>query len=472
MKRYQIIAIALGMSSLVSCNKWLDVTPKTEMKAKVLFSNQAGFRDALMGIYTLMIGSSSYGSELTMASVDVLGQTYDNVRSTAGHNYENMSKYKYTDAVVEDKLNSIWRQQYKAIANANIILANIDEKKSVFASGNYNLIKGETLALRALFHFDLLRLFSPAPITGINKKAIPYVTAYTNVPFVQSTVSEVLDKVFKDLMDARELLKSVDAYGPDRVVIPEGEEGGLLKNRSYRMNYYAVCGLLARTYLYKGDKVNALLYAKEVIATDLFPMFELNRNNVPTVLSDYIFPTEQLFCLKVKGLKDGYANLNFPEVTLSNSPAALTINNSSVTQLFPVGTNTDYRNNWLDAATSNSKRITKYNFNDIIPMLKKSEMYLIAAECESVTATAVGYLNVLRAHRGLAVLDPVSTDRTKLDSEIGLEYRREFIAEGQLFYYYKRLNVAKIPAISQFADPDQVYTIPIPTAEIEFGNIN
>ena len=37
--------------ALTACNDWLNVSPKTDMKAEDLFSTEAGFRDALIGVY-------------------------------------------------------------------------------------------------------------------------------------------------------------------------------------------------------------------------------------------------------------------------------------------------------------------------------------------------------------------------------------------------------------------------------------
>jgi hypothetical protein len=69
----------------------------------------------------------------------------------------------------------------------------------------------------------------------------------------------------------------------------------------------------------------------------------------------------------------------------------------------------------------------------------------------------------------LAPLDAPSTTTEMLGQEIAAEYRREFIGEGQLFYYYKRLDVQKLPTIAQFTDSDAVYSLPIPVSESEFG---
>ena len=77
--------------------------------------------------------------------------------------------------------------------------------------------------------------------------------------------------------------------------------------------------------------------------------------------------------------------------------------------------------------------MTKYNNMNYIPLFKLSELYLIAAECAD-GEDAYWYLNQLRNHRGLS-----SIEHTKdIESYIYQEYRREFLGEGQLFFYYKR----------------------------------
>ncbi len=473
MKKYiNITAMVLVILGLSSCKKWLDVAPKTEIKGDVLFSNQNGFRDALIGVYSLMTDSTSYGSAFSMGTADVLAQTYDNVRTSVDHSYAKIASYSYTDAQVTGRFASIWRQQYKAVANTNLILKYVDVKKDVFKPGIYNVVKGEALGLRALLHLDLLRLYAPSVAIGGSRKAIPYVDAYSNIPFPQLTVNEVLDKVIKDLTDAKALLRDVDPYGPNSAAIRLTTIDDILSNRNNRINYYAVTGLLARACLYKGDKIQALANAKEIINSNFFAWFALGTG---TVAADYIFPTEQIFCLRVNGLKTKYSDRYFPELIISNSPLQLVMTDASYSSIFPSTLGTDYRSNWLVSALTGTKRLNKYSFaaTNIIPIVKKGEMYLIAAECEPSTSVAVSnYLNPLKANRGLVPLDPAATTATMLATEIGNEYRKEFIGEGQLFFYYKRLNVGKLPNIPAFANTESAYVIPIPDMEIEFGNIN
>lgn len=53
-----------------------------------------------------------------------------------------------------------------------------------------------------------------------------------------------------------------------------------LQDRNLRLNYYAVQGLLARAYLYMGNKERALYYAESVI--------KIQEEKFPWVTSDEI----------------------------------------------------------------------------------------------------------------------------------------------------------------------------------------
>lgn len=458
----------LAVVTLTACNKWLDVQPKTTMKTDVLFTTQSGFRDALTGIYSNMTIASSYGTELTFGFADVLAQAYDNVPTSLTHTYFNAVAYDYTESTEETRIAGIWKQAYKSITNANILLSYIDDKKKVFTGKNYNLIKGEALGLRAYLHFDMLRLFAPSPVMGADRKAIPYVDSYTNVPFPQLTVAQVMDKIAGDLAAARELLKDADTYGPMRASFDLTEVNEIAGTRQYRMNYYAVTALLARVELYKSNKTAAVAYAKEVIDSGLFPAFSSSGQ---IAASDNVFPLEHVFSLTIPDLKTKYADVYFLQVADGQNTNNLSITNNTLSAIYPAGLNTDYRINWFEANSSTTKRVSKYTYNTVIPLLKISEMYLIAAEAEPAVDNAMAYLNTLRAHRGLSPLDAAAYTREMLDKEIGDEYRREFIAEGQLFFYYKRTNADKLPTLTAFKNKEAVYILPIPVAEKEFGNI-
>ena len=111
----------------------------------------------------------------------------------------------------------------------------------------------------------------------------------------------------------------------------------------------------------------------------------------------------------------------------------------------------------------------------VVPMLKLSEMYLIAAECalqQEDDGQALHLLNTLRTARGEVEL-PVIATADDLRDAITHEYLCDFRGEGQLFYYYKRMGFAVVD--DGFANgntvsvPPSAYTLPLPEYEIQFG---
>lgn len=66
-------------------------------------------------------------------------------------------------------------------------------------------------------------------------------------------------KILRDLNEAAELLKD-DPVRTDGVQTDDAEENPnpvYLRYRQYRLNYYAVQGLLARLYMWMGNKTDA-----------------------------------------------------------------------------------------------------------------------------------------------------------------------------------------------------------------------
>ena len=253
--------------ALTACNDWLNVSPKTDMKAEDLFSTEAGFRDALIGVYALMATDNLYGKNLSYAYLDVLAQYYTSPHSntSAGyeHNLKNAAAYNYTETGEESRILSIWSSHFSAIANINQALLFIDENRDVFTSEDiHHIYKGEFLSLRALLHFNVLRLFALSPMmdnqNGLNTLSIPYVEQYKNIAQPQLTVKEVLAKIVKDLLAAKDLMR-------EREIFNESDASSPMYKRSQRMNYYAVTALLARVYLYGNDKKSALTEVKEII---------------------------------------------------------------------------------------------------------------------------------------------------------------------------------------------------------------
>ena len=63
------------------------------------------------------------------------------------------------------------------------------------------------------------------------------------------------------------------------------------------------------------------------------------------------------------------------------------------------------------------------------------------------------------------------TTDEKLQTAIGKEYRKEFIGEGQWFFFCKRTDQATLPNV-QVPFSKAYYVLPIPDQELEYGNRN
>ena len=73
------------------------------------------------------------------------------------------------------------------------------------------MIKGEALAARAWLHFDLLRMFAPAPSSNPSGLYIPYVKEF---PYYGGqtplTVEETMEAIEVDLKAAQEMIMAYD----------------------------------------------------------------------------------------------------------------------------------------------------------------------------------------------------------------------------------------------------------------------
>ena len=131
-----------------------------------------------------MATSQMYGRELTWGFVDVMGWVYDPLTiyyDCSTHDYYDVLLGKYNATGVKAITEAFWSQAYNSIANCNNIIARIDgEEPSKFVGGESerDMIHGEALALRAYLHFDMLRLFAPAPKVADDKGYIPYYERY------------------------------------------------------------------------------------------------------------------------------------------------------------------------------------------------------------------------------------------------------------------------------------------------------
>lgn len=474
----------IGFST--SCKKgWLDVTSSNQIRAEEQFKTPAGYRDALMGVYIGMTEKSMYGMDMTWSLVDILSQQYNPFTDIAV--YYTIGAYRYKSISGMAKIDAIWNRSYNTIANINSALSQIDKNKGVLDPIEYSIIKGEFLGLRAFVHFDLMRLYGYGNVAarpGLpGKLAIPYVTNFVKEITPQASYAETFALLQKDVNDALELLKEDPLYKPGSRpanYYAQVNRNGFYNKRELRMNYYAVKALKARLLGWQGGPTNlaeARTAAEEVIAGS---PARLITAAAPS--SDRLFLPEHIFTLNV----NAFINLVNPMlVAESNTDVnALFLLNSVAEELYEVnvpntGTQDKRYTNLLQDQTRGKvpiklqQRNESWQTNNLMPLMKAPEMYYIAVEdyIETNPPKAIEYLNLVRRSRGITADLPNNLNKTAVAAELMKEYRKEFIMEGQLFFYYKRLGKTTFPGFPNgIVADDKIYVLPYPDNEVEVGN--
>jgi hypothetical protein len=477
MKIYHYLLLLLAAPLLFTgCKKWLDVKPKTQVDADVLYQREAGYKDVLTGAYVSMASAQLYGREMTFGFVDAVGNAYPNT----GTYYAVARNNDYTNTQIEPVIAGMWSKTFNTIANLNNLIGHLrDADRNLFQPDNYNVILGEALGLRAYLHFDMLRLFAPSFKANASAPAIPYVTSYTYKPTSFATVSVVMDSVLADLKAAAAVLTQSDPIKTGRAITANIDDGYLL-NRPYHMNYYAVKATMARAYLYKADLANATQCADEVINAQKFPWTRLDAIAVlDDKLRDRSFTTEQVMVLDVAHLGDNIIDRVLENPVGYSTGFSLYYLTKDINSLY------SFANDWRKLYFWSNERSSTYpdRYNTKLkqpegipvaqarrmPLIRLPELFLISAEAafDTDVEKARGRINELRLHRGFEVEIPAGTPAASLRTELQLEYRREFVCEGLLFYYYKRIDADKMewgPA----SFTKQKYVIPIPVDETQY----
>ena len=475
MKKLIAIIFVAGTLAVSSCSDWLDVKSRMETSAEDLFSTQKGFRNALTGAYIKMKGTNLYGSAMTWGTMEWLSQHWQD-RSQLTQ-YQPLKNYDYKNQYAESAMANVFQGLYDAIAAVNGILQEIDSKKNVFAAGNYELIKGEALGLRAFFHMDVLRLFGPIPTSVSGSDLIlPYVTTVSTAIHEYSTYAEYTTLLLKDLNDAEELLALVDPIldysiadlNPSSSQVSQIEDLYLVY-RQVRMNYYAILAQKARYYMWVGDKGNARTYANKVInakSPNGSYMYRLGSGN-DMAAQDYTLSSEHIFALDDHNLETRAYNTFVTSETFRQMDYYYGVVYNNIT--------TDMRRTYLwvaDPRAGGYSYMRKYvqkatNPINQIPVIRLAEMHLIVAECAETVDEGKALFNAFLETRGVPAKP--FTNIEELHRDITKEYGREFYGEGQYFFACKRVNSATIELYYSAIGP-QTYIVPLPEGEIKFTN--
>ena len=491
---YSIMLLIGSAFALTSCSDWLDVSPKTEVREGELFSTEAGYRNAMSGVYILLGQKPLYGVQASMYVPEFLAHTWTTPSESTDASAFYLAKNDYTNSNVESTLDDLWSNYYNAIAQINNILTNLQSSSVAFTGNQRQIMEGELYGLRAFLHLDLLRFFGPVPSQTDGATAcIPYVkTLTTDVANLKSeSYDAVKADIISDLDKAESLLATSDpivesrASADDPARSDDADEANvdLDDNDIYRQlhfNYWAVIGAKARYYYWIGDKEKAADYARKVIeAKDKAgkQVFALCNEAYYSAHSNanLTMKMEQLY-----GVYNSSYQNDIYRAYYSTSNPLFTQNEEYVktayeSTLYPddirFKSSRYWKSQMADNAIITEYHFLKYAFNgswygyNTVPVMRLSEMYFILFECASI-ADMKPYFATWRLSRGLdASIDATLTTESAVVSRMEKEWRKEFMGEGQMFFFYKKHNYQAYTWPTAYTVPTGAYQLPKPMSQ-------
>jgi len=163
-----IITLICFLGIFTSCNDYLTRTPYVSISSDVAIIDARSADLALMGLYHLMQNSSAYGRDMLVIPD---AATENNILSPSASRFVAISQWTVSHSTGES--NNLWLQCYRIINAANEILKRVDNIKATDAERQ--AFKGEALAVRALMHFEMVRIYAQPYRGNESSMGIPYV---------------------------------------------------------------------------------------------------------------------------------------------------------------------------------------------------------------------------------------------------------------------------------------------------------
>ncbi|WAC41885.1 RagB/SusD family nutrient uptake outer membrane protein [Pedobacter sp. SL55] len=462
MKYKYLLTMASIVLLLGSCGKKLDLRPTDIIVESTAFQTVTDLNQGLLGAYSALNAENIIYTNTLMA---------DESRLSAQNTGQGQGAFKWQHdaSTLGADLTANWVNSYRAIDRANKVLAAIPRVIANTPSevARKEVIRGELLTIRALAHFDLVRMYSrgynPSDVAVplVNDVVLPDRATYP----ARSTVSEVLTSLKADLVTAKSLLP---ASQPD----------------IYSISRLTVSATQARIALYEKDWDNAIGFSTEVI--NALPLAEASA--YPSIFRDAV-NTEVVFKLRrnVSTTRPGELWQR-----ASNGDVFFAVSNKLLSS---INAATDVRYGVLvkiDNTKPEPQLVNKYpgasgqiGIQDI-KYYRTSEMYLIRAEANAEKNTpasiALGLadLNTLRSKRISAYTPLVITTSAALVDAVLAERFVELAYEGHRFFDLKRKNLPVSRIASDLNNaPEAItllptnfrYTLPLPQSET-FANTN
>lgn len=472
------------VAGLASCKKdYLETAPTDATSAVAAFSTMSNAWAAINGIhrslYFQYYGNQDQGGQCAnMIYMDMMGE--DLVNTTQGNGWY-ISTYRWTAhrsaTGTMPYFNYLF--YYAIIANANMIIANIENTPGLQA--DRNVIKGQAFAYRGWAYYQMIQMFGIRydAATANDNPGIPLVTDIDPSPRPRSTVAQVYTQINADLDQAITLLTGAAARA-NKSHLDLSVARGLKARVALTQQNWAVAAAMA----------NAARQGYTLMTTAQYTAGFNDYSNPEWMWGSH----QQADQTTAFYSYFAFMSADFNSTNIRTNPKAI---NSLLYAQIPA---TDIRKQLWDPTGANiafpippggvrkpyqSKKFLSgggsgSSIGDV-PNMRAAEMYLIEAEAKARLgdATAANVLFQLVSKRDPSYVQSASTGQALID-EILLYRRIELWGEGFRFLDLKRLNLplnrnganhdAAVAVIFSVPAGDKQWQFLIPQSEIDNSN--
>jgi hypothetical protein len=404
MKNSKYILVALLILFTYSCSeKDLEPTVAEKLPLETSINTVEDLQGLANGMYNSLTAPHYYGRDMIIFGEVRSDNCFAN--ATSGR-FVTVGKMQVAPA--DNYSEDTWKAVYETIASANIII----KQNSAAIEGDEESIKhifGQAYVIRALAHFDLLRLYGQQNAGG--NLGVPYVTTYKgeNLTPSRATVEENKVSINNDLESGLQLLST-----------------NLNDASKQTITTYAAEALKARIALYFGDWQGAKNAALSVVNSGMFEI--VDAANYPASWkkdSDINSIFELAFDYSdnngIEGLQYIYRGEKYGDIEVLDN-------------LLTVFSENDVRNTSqmigiLNDKLRNTGKYPSSDFSDNVSLIRYEEVVLIMAEAKIKLAEsdALDILNQVPAKRNTDLYTEATLEN------ILIERRKELCFEGFRF---------------------------------------
>lgn len=449
-----LLVFVMGLSS---CGEdFLQLEPSNALPYDTAIQTVSDLEAAVTGTYSQLQHNNWYGRYFVLLPDIMSDDVKQNSQANRGRVW---AEYTGTINDVQNIPRNTWTIIYAGINRANLVI-NAEVEIPAAVQADADQLRGEAYALRALAHFDLVRMFAQhyGFSAGAAHPGIPIATVFdeTSEP-ARNSVAEVYAQIEADLNQAISLMTKDNGKG--------------------RFSKNAAKALLARVRYYKGDLAGAGSLASEVISSGDFSLTPTSNfiaqwqdtGFSPDVILDVV--QNALDNIGSDAIGGMYNGTGYGDYLPSRDLTDLIDPSDLRSQLF-------VEDNSLGGGALGNLRVAKYPSNqglDNTPVLRLSEMYLIRAEARAASGDNAGAIDDLMTIRRRAWPDApdVSVAGQDLIDEILKEKRIELSYEGHRLFELtlRKESVVRddctAPAGSCTINyPSDYFILPIPIEEL------